>query len=89
MCVCVCVCVCVYIYKWRITGLFSHCVGLIYSAMSPPSVMTAIGQRPSTLAVELFYRETRACALCGAPGIKRRSDALAFGRRWPARRYNM
>jgi len=35
----------------------------MYLAIQPPSMITAIGQRPSTLAVELFYTETRACAL--------------------------
>jgi len=35
--------------------VFYNRVGLIHFAVSPPSIKTAIGQRPSTLAVELFY----------------------------------
>jgi len=42
---------------------FSNYVGLIYLAMKPPSITTALGLPPSVLAVELFYSETRACSL--------------------------
>jgi len=47
--------------KWQITVVYSNCAGLICLAIEPPSIIAAIGQRPSTLAVELFYSETRAC----------------------------
>jgi len=43
-----------------ITGLVSNSVVLIHLAISPPSIITAFGFSPSTLAVELCYSETRA-----------------------------
>ena len=51
-----------FIAKWRITALFSLPVDLIDFTIQPPSVITAFGGRPSTLAVKLFYSKTRACS---------------------------
>ena len=45
-----------------ITVLFSNCFRLIYSAIYPPSMITASEFPPSTLAVEFCYSETRACS---------------------------
>jgi len=42
--------------------VFSNLWGLIYVAIQPPSIITAIGQRPSTLTVACCYSETRACS---------------------------
>jgi len=49
-----------------INFLLSNCVGLIYVAISPPSIVTAFGFPPSTLAVEFCYSETKACSWCMA-----------------------
>ena len=45
-----------------ISVFFTYCVGLIYSAISPPSIITTFVHHPSTLAVEFCYSETGACS---------------------------
>jgi len=40
--------------QWRITVFFSNYVGLVYLAIQPPSLETALGVLPSTLAADYF-----------------------------------
>jgi len=50
------------IAKWRITVCFSNCVGLIYLAIYPPSIITA-NVRPPSASTDFFnFSETRACS---------------------------
>jgi len=51
---------------------FSNYVGLNQVAIEQPSVITVIGERPSTTAVELFYSEPRACSRSPAGIVLRR-----------------
>jgi len=53
-----------FIAKWRITVFFSNCLGLIYLAIYPPSIITA-NERPPSASTDFFnFSETRACSLC-------------------------
>jgi len=45
-----------------ITILFSNCFDLINLAIQPPLTLAAFIRPPSTLAVEFYYSETRACS---------------------------
>jgi len=51
-----------FIAKWRRSVLFSNCVGLIYLAIYPPSIITA-NVRPPSASMDFFnFSETRACS---------------------------
>ena len=56
-------------YKVANNCVFSHCVGLVYSATEPLSHITAFGCASSTLAVDFIYSEISAC-LC-SPRVAR------------------